>query len=59
MKLTLFLTSPRMMLPSSVQGFILFALCVLLHSNTTKMVPFGLVTVAGYLSEVSINHAIS
>ena len=51
-KLTLFVTSPSLMLPSSIQELILFALCAILSCHMAKRVLFSAKTVTGYLAEV-------
>lgn len=51
--LTVFATSPNVMVPSSVQEFIIYALCAILLYHLAKIVLFSTKTVTGYLATVS------
>ena len=51
-KLTLFVTSPNLMLPSNFQECILFALCAMLCCHMAKRVLLSAKTATGYLAEV-------
>ena len=51
--LTVFVTSPKLMVPSSVQDFVLYALCAILLCHLAMRVLFSAKTVAGYLTTVS------
>ena len=64
-KLTLFVTSPTLMIPSSVQEVILFAVCAILCGHMARIalfsaksvartVLFSAKTVSGYLAEVRV-----
>ena len=64
-KLTLFVTSPTLMIPSSVQEVILFTVCAILFGHMAKIalfsaksvartVLFSAKTVSGYLAEVRV-----
>ena len=52
-KLTLFMNSSSLKVPSSFQEFILFALCAILSCHTAKRVLFSTKSVTGYVAEVS------
>ena len=51
--LSIFVTSPKVMVPSSVQEFLLYAICGLLLCHVAKRVLFSTTTVTGLLATVS------
>lgn len=51
--LAVFVTSPYLILPSSIQECVLYALCAILLCHMAKTVLFSTNIVAGYLANVS------
>ena len=51
--LIVFVTSPKLMVPSSVQDFVLYTLCAILLCHLVMRVLFSAKTLVGYLTAVS------